>query len=169
MLKTLVPYSRKRVYIFHHMKSSLYIFLLLSSFSSLSAQEATQAHKDSLNALVNEYYRLNLEIFQANSTPEQIDQIFALFTEDFTYVHPKYGGTYTREDLYNGYKRNQANGGYDGSVMDILEFQRITGLNGVVVERSYVTKEESGITQGEKQMTLFEFRDGKISRIFEYW
>lgn len=151
------------------MKLSLYTFLLLFSFSALSAQEATQAHKDSINAVINEYYRLNLAVFQANSTPEQVDQIFALFTDDFTYVHPKYGGTYTREDLLNGYKRNQANGGYDGSVMDILEYSRITGLNGVVVQRSYVRKEDTGIVEGEKQMTLFEFKDGKISRIFEYW
>lgn len=151
------------------MKSFLITFSLLLLTGSLKAQNATPAHKDSLNAIVNEYYRLNLAVFQANSTPEQIDQIFGLFTDDFVYEHPKYGGTYSREDLYNGYKRNQANGGYDGSVMDILEFTRITGLNAVVVERSYVTKGESGAKPGDKQMTLFEFRQGKIKRIFEYW
>jgi len=151
------------------MKPYLYIFLSLLTFSGLSAQEATKAHKDSLNAVVDDYYRLNLDVFQPNSTPEQIDQIFALFTEDFTYEHPKYGGTYSREDLYNGYKRNQASGSYDGSVMDILKFNRIAGLNAVTVLRGYVRKTETGIEQGEKQMTLFEFKNGKISRIFEYW
>ena len=151
------------------MKSFLIAFSFLLFTGSLQAQNATPAHKDSLNAVVDEYYRLNLAIFQANSTPDQIDQVFELFTDDFVYEHPKYGGTYSRENLYNGYKRNQANGGYDGSVMDVLEYTRITGLNAVVVERSYVRREDNGIKPGEKQMTLFEFREGKIKRIFEYW
>ena len=151
------------------MKHLILTFSILLLSGSLYAQDATPAHKDSLNAVVDQYYKLNLAVFQAKSTPAQIDEIFALFTDDFVYEHPKYGGTYSRETLYNGYKRNQANGGYDGSVLDILEFTRITGLNGVVVERSYVTKGQDGIEQGERQMTLFEFRDGKIKRIFEYW
>lgn len=46
---------------------------------------------------------------------EAIDKIFELFTEDFKYVHPKYGGIYTREDLYNGYKNSR----YDGSAIDV--------------------------------------------------
>jgi len=49
-------------------------------------------------------------MFQADSNIEDIDRIFALFTEDFGYVHPKYGGTNGREDLYNGSIGNQENG-----------------------------------------------------------
>lgn len=45
-----------------------------------------------------------------------MDSVFTLFTDDFTYVHPNYGGVYTREDLYNGYKRNLK----DGVMYDLL-------------------------------------------------
>lgn len=136
---------------------------------SVNAQEATQEHKDSLNTLIKAYYELNLKVFQADSKVEDIDKIFELFTDDFTYVHPKYGGVYSREDLYNGYVRNQNNGGYDGSVVDIKILNKISGLKAVTVEKIFVTKENGQLTESDSQMTLFEFKDGKISRIFEYW
>lgn len=144
------------------------IFLVVLTLNEISAQDATKAHKDSLNSLVSKYYDLNLRIFQASSSIEDIDNVFELFTDDFTYVHPKYGGTYTREDLYNGYVRNQKSGGYDGKVTNIKIQNKIIGLNAVVVNKIFV-KKDGGITDGEPKMTLFEFVDGKISRIFEYW
>ncbi len=137
--------------------------------TQIFAQEATVAHKDSLNATIDQYYKLNLKIFQSNSVVKDIDDVFKLFTDDFTYTHPKYGGLYTREVLYNGYVRNQKNGGYDGSVMDVRIVNRIVGLNGVVIERRYIEKKNGKAVAGDPQMTLFEFRDGKISSIFEYW
>nr|WP_321237487.1 nuclear transport factor 2 family protein [uncultured Psychroserpens sp.] len=146
-----------------------FIFLTVIATSQIYAQEATKAHKDSLDTAVTKYYDLNFKIFQANSTVDDIKKAFELFTDDFTYVHPKYGGTYTREDLYNGYVRNQKNGGYDGSVTDIKILNKIIGLNSVVVEKSFVKKKDGIIKDGKPQMTLFEFKDGKISRIFEYW
>jgi ketosteroid isomerase-like protein len=146
---------------------SFLVFLFLTI--DINAQEVKQSHKDSLNSIITEYYELNLKAFQANSKVEDIDAIFKLFTSDFTYVHPKYGGTYSREDLYKGYVRNQNNGMYDGAISDIKVLNKITGLNAVVVERLYIENKDNKETEGEPQMTLFEFKDGKILRIFEYW
>ncbi|NER15375.1 nuclear transport factor 2 family protein [Leptobacterium flavescens] len=126
--------------------------------------------EDSLKTMVEAYYRLNIKVFQKNSTKEDIDAIFELFTDDFEYNHPKYGGLYTRDVLYRGYVNNQKNGGYDGSVKDVRVENMIIGLNCVAVSRRYITGNARGETEeGELQMTLFEFRDGKISRIMEYW
>lgn len=147
----------------------IYIFLFSWTSHQIIAQSATQTHKDSLDVVVNKYYDLNLKIFQANSTIEDIDAAFKLFTNDFTYVHPKYGGTYTREDLYNGYIRNQKNGGYNGTVIDIKIENKIIGLNAIVIEKRFIEKKDGEIKEGKLEMTLFEFRDGKISRIHEYW
>jgi ketosteroid isomerase-like protein len=152
-----------------HMKILVSLFLVLLVANQIIAQDATKAHKDSLETIVQKYYDLNLKIFQANSTIEDIDKTFELFTKDFTYVHPKYGGIYTREDLYNGYVRNQKNGGYDGKVTDIKILNKIVGLNAVVVQKSFMEKKDGKTKVGEPEMTLFEFRDGKISRVFEYW
>lgn len=148
---------------------SIILITISTNITHSFAQEATVAHKDSLNAIVDQYYKLNLKIFQSSSEVKDIDNVFKLFTDDFTYTHPKYGGLYTREVLYNGYVRNQKNGGYDGSVMDVRIVNRIVGLNGVVIERQYIEKKNGKAVAGDPQMTLFEFRDGKISRIFEYW
>ncbi len=144
-------------------------FLMLFTSIDIMAQNATKAHKDSLEIVVRKYYDLNLKIFQANSTIEDIDNTFDLFTDDFTYVHQKYGGIYTRQDLYNGYVRNQENGGYDGKITDIEIINKIIGLNAVVVEKRFIEKNNGNFKDGEPEMTLFEFKNGKISRIFEYW
>ena len=152
-----------------HLKILFSTFLLLAITTSIVAQDATKAHKDSLDTVVQKYYDLNLKIFQANSTIEHIDSAFELFTDGFEYVHPKYGGKYTRTDLYNGYVRNQKNGGYDGKIKDIKILNKIIGLNAVVVQKLFVKKDNGKIKNGEPEMTLFEFKNGKISRIFEYW
>lgn len=147
-----------------HLKIVVATLVFLFSINQMVAQNVTKAHTDSLDTVVEKYYELNLIIFQANSTVENIDTLFEIFTSDFEYVHPKYGGIYSREDLYNGYVRNQKNGGYDGKITDIKIVNKILGLNAVTVQRRYVLEED-----GELQMTLFEFKNGKISRIFEYW
>jgi hypothetical protein len=151
------------------LKSIILITLLFGGLYLAQAQQNDITHKDSLNYVLNQYYKLNLKVFQQNSTLEDIDNIFNLFTDDFTYVHPKYGGVYTREDLYNGYKRNQDNGGYDGSVIDIKIENIIYGLNAITVSKRFIKEEDGNVVEGDEQMALFEFKNGKIKMIKEYW
>jgi hypothetical protein len=147
------------------MKIKLFLILTIAFFAT-SVYAQSNAHKDSLNAIVKTYYDLNFKVFQANSKPVDVENIFKIFTADFTYVHPKYGGVYTREVLQKGYLRNQKNGGYNGNITDIKITNKIVGLNSVVVSRTYFRKNKG---EGESKMTLFEFENGKISKIFEYW
>ncbi|WP_421976006.1 nuclear transport factor 2 family protein [Roseivirga seohaensis] len=143
--------------------------ILIGSNTVYAQQEKQDSHQDSLNHLLNEYYRLNVTVFQPNSTIEDIDHIFELFTDDFTYVHEQYGGVYTRQELYNGYKRNQENGGYDGEVADIKVNNMIFGHNAIAVSKSFMLKKGGSIKAGDPQLALFEFKNGKIYRITEYW
>lgn len=153
-----------------HFRYSLLLVFIWLSVLSTHAQEVEPIPKDTLVKLVQNYYVQNVKIFQPKSTVEDIDEIFSLFTPDFTYVHPKYGGIYSRETLYNGYVRNQKNGGYDGSVVDIKIVNIIVGLNAVTVEKKFINKNDDGsISDGDLQMTLFEFKNDKIFKIFEYW
>jgi len=151
------------------LKYILAVVLLGITFNQINAQDSSKVQSVSSTYVLDQYYKLNLKVFQADSTPEDVDNIFELFTNDFTYVHPQYGGVYTREDLYNGYMRNQNNGGYDGSVVDIKMENKIVGLNAIAVSKRFIKKEEGKIVEGEAQMALFEFKDGKIYRITEYW
>ncbi|MCK0107877.1 nuclear transport factor 2 family protein [Flavobacteriaceae bacterium S0825] len=127
------------------------------------------SHKDSLNTILDKYYELNLKVFQSGSTIKDIDNIFNLFTDDFTYVHPKCGGVYTRENLYNGYKRNQEKGSYNGKTVDIKVTSKIIGLNAIAVTKRFIRKEDGKTVEGKEQMAVFEFKDGKIIKIKEYW
>ncbi len=151
------------------LKYILALVLLGITFNQINAQKSSNVQSVASTYVLDKYYELNLKVFQSNSTQEDIDNIFELFTDDFTYVHPKYGGVYTREDLYNGYMRNQKNGGYDGSVVDIQVENKIVGLNAIAVSKRFIKREEGKIVEGDAQMALFEFKDGKISRIYEYW
>ena len=146
-----------------------FVFFTLFLIANIDAQELKMSHKDSLNVVLEKYYELNLKVFQVGSKLEDIDNVFNLFTDDFTYVHPKYGGVYTRQDLYNGYKRNLEKGSYNGSVIDIKITDRIIGLKAATVNKRFIKKEAHQIKEGNEQMALFEFRDGKISKIVEYW
>jgi hypothetical protein len=150
-----------------------YLVLAVMLFTFLNTANAQQTDlktaQDTLNHLLHEYYRLNVIVFQENSTIEDINHLFELFTDDFTYVHEQYGGVYSREDLYNGYKRNLENGGYNGEVVDIKVNNKIVGRKAIAVNKSFIKRENGGIATGEPQMTLFEFKGNKIFRITEYW
>ena len=119
--------------------------------------------------MVDEYYRLNVKISRGHGDVADIDEIFNLFSTDFVYIHPKYGGEYSRQDLYNGYVRNLEMGKYDGNVTDINIKNKIVGLNAVAVEKTFVKSKADGEEEGDLEMTLFEFKDGIIVKIFEYW
>ena len=156
------------------MKTSitLLVFTLIFAFAIQKSfcQELTREHQDSLKSIVDFYFEQSIKIYQKDSEPEDIDELFNQFTDDFVYVHPKYGGEYSRQDLYEGYHYNQENGGYNGSVSGYKINNTIIGLNGVAVERVFIKKEEDGSTyEVDHGMTLFEFKDGKIQRIKEYW
>lgn len=146
------------------------VYFLLILHVDAQTQEITEEHKDSLRIVVEQYYDLNLKIYQENSSRDDIDNLFDLFTDDFVYVHPRYGGSYSRKDIYDGYINNQSNGSYDGSIADMKIRKLIIGLNGIATDRVYFKKSESGeIEEVDPGMTLFEFRNGKISKIVEYW
>ena len=147
----------------------LTLSLILFTTHQVNSQEVNKAHQDSINSIVKAYYNLNLKIFQSNSKISDVDNVFNLFTDDFVYIPPKYGGTYTREDLYNGYLRNQKNGGYDGSVIDIKIINKIIGLNAIAIQKRFIKMKDGKIVDGKLEMALFEFRNGKIFKIFEYW
>ncbi len=149
--------------------SIITLSFLLISFAESCGQDLNQNHRDSLTIVVERYYNLNLKIFKDDSQSSDIDALFKLFTDDFTYIHPKYGGVYSREDLYDGYVTNQKDGRYDGSIIDIKIVNRIVGLNAVVIEKRFVTKTPDGNREGNSEVTLFEFRNAKIFKIFEYW
>ncbi len=125
---------------------------------------------DSLEQIVKKYYKLNVKMMQKGSSKADIDNIFKLFSDDFVYSHPKYGGNYSKDDLYKGYENNLAKGSYNSRVADIRIEKVIVGENAVAVSRTFMMNTDEGVvTPHHAQLVFFEFKEGKISRIAEYW
>ncbi|MBN3520232.1 nuclear transport factor 2 family protein [Algoriphagus lutimaris] len=153
------------------MKIALTIaFLLNLGFLDMKPQKQTESNERSQQEeLLNQYYQLNLKIFSKESDIKDVDRLFQLFSEDFTYVHQEYGGVYTREDLYNGYRRNLESGGYDGKIYDIHVFSVISGKNALAVSKKFISKTNPNPHKEDGEMAVFEFKDEKIFRITEFW
>jgi len=148
---------------------TLFISLTIMISIKVSSQEVTKVHKDSLDAIITKYYALHTKMFQAGSTVEHVDKAFALFTDDFTYTHTKFDGYYTLKSLYESALKNLRNGSYNGRVLGYNINNKIIGLNAATIQKRFVEKKDGAIVESELQMTLFEFKKGKISRIVEYW
>lgn len=116
-------------------------YLLYLGFLGVRNERNTNSdEKSKQKELINQYYQLNLKIFSRGSDMKDVEALFQLFTEDFTYVHKEYGGVYTREELYNGYCRNLESGEYDGSIYDIRVFSLISGKDAIAVSKRFLSK-----------------------------
>jgi ketosteroid isomerase-like protein len=92
-----------------------------------------------------------------------VDALFALYSPDFEYVHEKYGGSYSRDLLY----RNMLKAIEAKRFKDQLSRYQIEavlpGLNAAAVRRYQQTGTPA------YHLAMFEFADGKVRRIVEYW
>jgi len=124
-------------------------------------EEVKPLSKDALIAIFEEYQKAYDKVFSSGSTVVDVDKLYSFYTSDFEYNHPKYGGIYSRELLYNNTLKFLKKGNYNNSRKRIT-IKRIVGLDGIAVEQHY--KGEAKTT-----MTLFKFRKDKIYFVEEYW
>ena len=117
--------------------------------------------KEELKVVFDNYQKAESQVFKAGSNIADIDKLYQYYTADFTYNHPKYGGLYSRQLLYNNTIKFQSFGRYKDSKKKVT-LKKIIGLNAIVIEQKKVGETKT-------TMTLFEFRKDKISSIREYW
>lgn len=117
--------------------------------------------KELLQKRFAEYVLAQKSVFKTGAIIADANTLFDFYTQDFQYNHPKYGGYYSRELLYNNTVRNVNNGRYDNE-RERKVLSTIFGLNAVVVEQQYEGDEKT-------TMTLIKFRGNKICYIEEYW
>ena len=143
-----------------------YIVLLCLVFAPVLSAEnvTTDLPAEQLKQLVVDINDLQNKVLLQNSTPADLDMLFSRYTDDFEYIHEVYGGTYTRQHLYNNYASRIKDGKYTRTDARYLVVSLIAGHNAVAVERQQVYQ---GVTSNH--LTVFEFRADKVSRIIEYW
>ena len=126
---------------------------LLSSLS-ISAKALTP---EVIMSKVVEINRAQNVVLMKGSTKADLDQLFSLKTEDFTYIHEKYGGTYSRDTLYGNYLKRVKNGQYTFEHNRYEIVHVLTGENTAAIQRLQTN------TEGEQALHLvvFEFDGDK--------
>jgi hypothetical protein len=119
---------------------------------------------DELKDKVTEVTDAQNKVMMQGSTAADVDKLFSLYTDNFVYIHEAYGGTYTRDELYGNTIRLLERGIYNKPEPRYILISTIPGYNSIAIERQETHK---GVTS--KHLAVFEFRDGKVSKIIEYW
>ena len=143
-------------------RAFLFILVTISISDSIAqSNDSTTLSKEELIFVFEKYQKAQDNTFRAGSLISDIDELYSFYTDDFEYNHPKYGGIYTREHLYNNTVKFLKEGRYANSKKR-LTLNRIVGLDAIVIEQQYEGRSET-------TMTLFKFRKDKIYYIEEYW
>ncbi|RVU40473.1 hypothetical protein EOE67_05330 [Rheinheimera riviphila] len=114
-------------------------------------------------ALVHQINQLQNKAMLTTSVKADVDALFALYSADFEYVHEKYGGSYSRDLLYRNTLKAVETKRFKDSVPRYQIEAVLPGLNAAAVRRYQQTGTPA------YHLAVFEFADGKVRRIVEYW
>lgn len=142
---------------------ALVAMFLSSNPSYASEQKALSREAILANvAVVNDAQN---RVLMKGSTQADLDHLFSLKTEEFIYVHEKYGGTYTRAHLYSNYLKGIEKGRYTFGHNRYEVIHILTGENTAAIQRLQTNREG----EHEVHLVVFEFQGDKVSRMVEYW
>ncbi|CAH9054753.1 hypothetical protein PSECIP111951_02055 [Pseudoalteromonas holothuriae] len=142
----------------------LYFGFLILFTVVVQANEVESLNAKQLEQQVQVINELQNVILMKDSKVADVDALFAHFTDNFEYIHEVYGGTYTKEHLYNNYVKFLKAGRYQNTSPRYKITNMIVGHDAVSVEREQVYE-----GQIEKHLTVFEFKHNKVAKIIEYW
>ncbi len=128
------------------------------------AEDMPPLTADALRQKVIEITDAQNKVMLRGATEADVARLFSLYTDDFTYLHEAYGGSYTREELHGNTVRLLKRGIYDRTTPRYVLISTIPGHNSIAVERE---ETHGGVTA--RHLAVFEFRGSKVSRIIEYW
>jgi len=137
-------------------------WLLLAGWSGAVMAAEVALSADKITALVNQVNDASNRVMLKGSTVADVDALFALYSPDFVYVHEVYGGTYSRQQLYNNSLKNLKAGRFQLLQPRYQLLQVIPGLNAAAVQRRE-------FPSGQLHLTVFEFKGGQVAKVIEYW
>jgi len=143
---------------------ALGLSLLGPPITLANAQEPTPA-----TVIVDQYRRARARTMEAGATEADVTVASALLADSVLYEHPAAGARLVgRATLAEGMRA------FLGSTRDagIRVVRQITAPGVVVAEEqvSFEARRDSGWSRTTRtQVTVYEVRDGHISRMIEYW
>jgi len=124
---------------------------------------------DEMLSMVRSFIRASGEVSQRGMAA--VEDVMALMHEDMRYIHLEYGADFDKAAMREGFERRIARAATRGSQVTIQN--HITGKNIVILETSgtYDRKVDDGWQPRsyDGHVTTYEFKDGKIWRVREYW
>lgn len=146
------------------MKKSGFIGFCFLVMAGTGVAEPVVLSADELKAKVIEITAAQNQVMLQGSAQADVDKLFALYSDDFVYRHDAYGGNYSKDELYANTMRLLAMGKYDKTEPRYRIINQIPGYNAIAVERQEVHK---GVVKNH--LAVFEFREGKVTKVIEYW
>ena len=144
-------------------KLSLALVLALA-MGCVAAAEPIVFSAEQLKAKVEQVTQAQNKVMLKGSVQADVDRLFALYSDDFVYIHEAYGGSYSKEQLYANTLRLMTMGKYDKTEPRYRIIGLMPGYNAIAVQRQEV---HEGVTQNH--LAVFEFRADKVTKIIEYW
>ncbi|TDR43984.1 hypothetical protein DFR29_106129 [Tahibacter aquaticus] len=145
------------------MRSLIFVVALIAAPFAQSADLPVLSAEE-LHGKVIEVTDLQNKVMMHESSVADVDKLFSLYTDNFTYIHAAYGGTYTKDELYGNTIRLLERGMYNKTEPRYTLVTTISGYNSIAVQRQETHK---GVTS--RHLAVFEFQGAKVSRITEYW
>lgn len=123
-------------------------------------------------SLVSAYFAALDTVYRADSTQEDIEQLFTLFHEDVQYKHLDYGANFDKTAWQTAFSNNLQRGVYTNDANETIGILNVIhGKNHTAVAYAYGTEDEDGnwTQDGEELLALFGFEGNKIILIRELW
>ena len=154
------------------MKKTLVAMILLFMGYTAFAQEQACDSGCKQNLITQYFTRLG-QVFQANSTTQDVERLFELFHGDVKYEHLDYGADFALAEWKAAFLRNLEGGAYKAPAEASIQVQKmIHGKHHTAVEYAYGTLDEQGQwhpDNDERLLALFGFEGEKIVLVREYW
>lgn len=149
-----------------HTLACLFILLVLLS-GEVEASETDDLSLQEMEQLVHAVTAAQNKATTRGATIDDVERLYAMYTADFIYEHPGMDDVYTREHLYGNHIRALREGRYEKydpvehafHIVDV-----IYGDNAAAVQRI-----KTRLDDGLNRLAVFEFENGKVARIREYW
>ncbi|WP_250458724.1 hypothetical protein [Microbulbifer litoralis] len=141
---------------------NLNIFIILLTFSISSSVGAGTTSSIDIEKAVKSVNKAQNRAMLATASINDLDTLFDMYTDDFVYVHKIYGGTYTREELYDNAAKYITTKHYKLTEGRYKVLRILPGSDAAAVERLEVAS-------GNIHLSVFEFEGDKVSKIIEYW
>jgi len=130
--------------------------IVVTFFTTITySQDVKNLSADELKSRIGEVNKAFNKVFMVDSTMNDVEALFSNYTDDFVYIHEVYGGTYSRESLYNNTAIRVKERRYKRTSDRYKIISMIPGFNGVAVEREL-------LDNGKRHLTVFEFRGDSV-------